>query len=67
MKIEAITAYHFCIPQDAVPDQRGEIREKEGVVLNCARRRLDGWGEAAVDGVPFYDKETWVRLGAVGR
>ncbi|OQA85728.1 MAG: o-succinylbenzoate synthase [Lentisphaerae bacterium ADurb.Bin242] len=59
MKIEKVYAYHYSIPLNhPFRISAGEIREKEGLVFELRTRHLTGWGEASVDGIPFYAHET---------
>lgn len=59
MKIDAVCAYVFKIPlKMPFRISVGEITEKEGVIFECRSGELTGWGEAAVDAVPFYAHET---------
>lgn len=59
LKIDSITLYHYNI-QLRIPFRisAGEITTKEGVVLEMRVGDFTGWGEAAVDAVPFYAHET---------
>ncbi len=59
LKIESITLYHYSI-QLRVPFRisAGEITTKEAVILEMRSGDFIGWGEAAVDAVPFYPHET---------
>jgi O-succinylbenzoate synthase len=59
MKIDAVYAYVFKIPlKTPFRISVGEIIEKEGVIFECRSNGISGWGEAAVDAVPFYAHET---------
>lgn len=59
LKIESITLYDYSI-QLRVPFRisAGEITTKEAVILEMRSGDFIGWGEAAVDAVPFYAHET---------
>lgn len=59
LQIDSITLHHYSI-QLLIPFRisAGEITTKEGVVLEMRAGDLIGWGEAAVDAVPFYAHET---------
>ncbi|MDD4537998.1 MAG: o-succinylbenzoate synthase [Lentisphaeria bacterium] len=60
MKIARITAYVLRIPlRMPFRISAGEITAKDGVIFACeSADGLVGWGEAAVDAVPFYAHET---------
>jgi len=60
MKIERITAHVLSIPlRMPFRISAGEITAKTGVIFACeSAEGLVGWGEAAVDAVPFYAHET---------
>ena len=59
IKLDSLTAYTLRIPL-AKPFRIsvGEIGVKEFVLFEGRCGDLSGWGEAAVDGVPFYTSET---------
>ena len=59
MKIDSITAHVIRIPlKTPFRISAGEIRAKDGVLFACRSGDRVGWGEAAVDDVPFYAHET---------
>jgi O-succinylbenzoate synthase len=59
MKIDSITAHVFRIPlKTPFRISAGEIRVKDGILFSCRSGDIVGWGEAAVDEVPFYAHET---------
>lgn len=59
MKIDSITAYVIRIPlKTPFRISAGEIRTKDGILFACRSGDRVGWGEAAVDAVPFYAHET---------
>ncbi len=59
MKIDSVTAYVFQIPlKTPFRISAGEIRVKDGILFACRSGDYVGWGEAAVDEVPFYAHET---------
>jgi len=56
---DRIRAYHVRFPMTKpFRISVGEIREKECLLLECTAGGITGWGEAAVDAVPFYTAET---------
>lgn len=59
LKIDSVTLTHYSIPL-RIPFRLsvGEITTKEAVVLEMRSGDWIGWGEAAVDAVPFYAHET---------
>ncbi len=59
MKIDSVTLYQYRIPLK-VPFHIsvGQLTEKEGILVELKSGELSGWGEAAVDGIPFYTQET---------
>ena len=59
MKIDSITATVIQIPlKTPFRISAGEIRMKDGILFTCRSGDWVGWGEAAVDDVPFYAHET---------
>ncbi len=59
MKLESITAHVFRMPlRKPFRISVGEITVKDGVLFEGRSGGLTGWGEAAVDGIPFYTPET---------
>ncbi len=57
--LDAITAYYFRIPlKKSFRISVGEVTVKEGVLFEGRSGEVTGWGEAAVDGIPFYTPET---------
>lgn len=59
MKIQSITAHVFKIPlKTPFRISVGEITEKEGIIFEMRSGDVTGWGEAAVDAIPFYAHET---------
>ena len=68
IQIDNITAYHMRIPlRKPFRISVGEITEKEFVIFEGRSGDLSGWGEASVDGVPFYTWETADTAWHVGR
>lgn len=68
IKIDKIIAHKFRIP--LVRPFRisvGSISTKEGVLIEGHAGDRVGWGEAAVDGVPFYTSETSDTAMAISR
>ncbi len=59
MRVDHVTAHVIRIPlKTPFRISVGEIRAKNGVIFACHGEGLTGWGEAAVDLVPFYAHET---------
>lgn len=59
MRVDSITAHVVRIPlQTPFRISAGEIRTKDGILFACRSGDRVGWGEAAVDAVPFYAHET---------
>ena len=59
IKIDGITAYYLKIPmKKPFRISAGVVHEKEFVVFEGRSGGVSGWGEAAVDGIPFYTYET---------
>jgi o-succinylbenzoate synthase len=58
IKIDAVYAYHISIPlKYPFRISVGEVRHKECVIFECRSNNHIGWGEAAVDAIPFYTPE----------
>ncbi|NLF16750.1 MAG: o-succinylbenzoate synthase [Lentisphaerae bacterium] len=63
LRFDSLKAYAFRIPlRTPFRISVGEVTEKEGVLFEARCGDLVGWGEAAVDGVPYY---TWETVGSV--
>jgi acetylornithine deacetylase/succinyl-diaminopimelate desuccinylase-like protein len=59
LRIDSIAAYPYRMPlKKPFRISVGEIAVKEGILFEGRSGDLVGWGEAAVDGVPFYASET---------
>ncbi len=57
--IDSVVLYPYSIPlTKPFRISAGEIREKNGLIVEVRSGDLTGWGEAAVDQVPFYAHET---------
>jgi len=57
--LDAVTAYYFRIPlRKSFRISVGEVTIKEGILFEGRSGDITGWGEAAVDGIPFYTSET---------
>jgi O-succinylbenzoate synthase len=68
VKIDAVTLYHMRIPMSRpFRISVGEITNKEFVVVELMSDGVSGWGEAAVDAIPFYTYETVDTALAIGR
>jgi o-succinylbenzoate synthase len=68
IRIDAIIAHRFRIPLTRpFRISVGEVREKEGLLIEVRGGSRTGWGEAAVDGVPFYTSETVDTALALGK
>jgi len=58
-RIDSFTAYHYRIAlKTPFRISAGEITTKEAVLVELRSGDFIGWGEAAVDAVPFYAHET---------
>ncbi|NLF38260.1 o-succinylbenzoate synthase [bacterium] len=59
IRIDSITAYSFRIPLTrSFRISVGEMTVKEGILFEGRSGGICGWGEAAVDRIPFYTTET---------
>ena len=59
IRIDRITVHHFRIPLTTpFRISSGELRTKEGVLIEGRSGDVTGWGEVAVDAIPFYTPET---------
>lgn len=59
IRFDTITAYHVKMPMhQPFRISVGTMTEKEAVVLEARSGEFVGWGEAAVDAIPFYTYET---------
>ncbi|MCD4824608.1 MAG: o-succinylbenzoate synthase [Phycisphaerae bacterium] len=59
IKIDKIVLHHIKIPlQKPFRISVGEVTEKEFVLVEGRFGDITGWGEAAVDWIPFYTSET---------
>ena len=57
--IDRVVLHPFSIPlKMPFRISAGEIREKNGLIVEVRSGDLTGWGEASVDKVPFYAHET---------
>ena len=57
--IDGVVLHPFSIPlKMPFRISAGEIREKNGLIVEVRSGDLTGWGEASVDKVPFYAHET---------
>jgi O-succinylbenzoate synthase len=58
-KIDSLTAHVIKIPlKKSFKISVGEIRIKDGIIFEGRAGDIVGWGEASVDGIPFYATET---------
>lgn len=68
MKVERLLAHRVQIPlKNPFRISVGEVRVKDFVVLQAHCDGWVGWGEAAVDGLPFYTAETSETVLSIGR
>ena len=68
IKFDHITAYLIKIP--LIRPFRisvGQVTEKEFMVIEGRAGDITGWGEASVDGTPFYTYETSETSMVIGR
>lgn len=68
IKIDHITAYLIKIPLSRpFRISVGQVTEKEFMLLEGRAGNITGWGEASVDGTPFYTYETAETAMVIGR